>query len=262
MPRFAVIGGSGVYDPTLLEGIREEKLTNEFGSASVAIGRYRGREVAFMARHGAGHSVPPAQINYRANIRALKDLGVEYCISTSAVGSLDETAPPGSFVLVDGFLDFTKARPVTFFDGGDHGVAHVDVTDPYCPTLGTIVMGCGAKAGIEVRMGGTYVCCEGPRYETAAEIRMFQKLGGTVVGMTNVPECVLARESEICYRTICIVTNFAAGISPTKLTHKEVVELMGQRIEPLKRLVFDSLMAIDEGTRTCSCATALQGASG
>jgi len=262
MPRFAVIGGSGVYDPTLLTDVRDQTVETDFGTARVAIGTFKGREVAFMARHGSGHSVPPGQINYRANIRALKQIGVEYVISTSAVGSLQPNVPPGTFVMVDNFLDFTRGRQSTFFDGGDRGVAHVDVTHPYGDTLGTLVKATADGLDLKLHDGGIYVCSEGPRYETAAEVKLYQTFGGTVVGMTNVPECVLAREAELCYRTICIVTNFAAGISPTKLTHKEVVDLMAERIEPLKKLVFGVLETIDEGKRDCSCATALQGASG
>ena len=262
MPKYAVIGGSGVCDPSLLDNIQEKTVETTYGPATMYIGEYKGREVAFMARHGSGHSVPPGKINYRANIQGLKDVGVEYVISTSAVGSLQPDVPPGTFVLVDQFYDFTKAREATFFDGGERGVAHIDVTEPYCPSLGPLILEKGKGMNLDIRDSGVYVCCEGPRYETAAEVKLFQGFGGTVVGMTNVPECVLAREAELCYRTICIVTNFAAGISPTKLTHKEVVELMGQRIEPLKKLVFSVLESIDDGERTCSCASALQGASG
>ncbi len=262
MPRYAVIGGSGVYDPSLLDNVRDEIVKTTYGEAKVAIGEYKGREVAFMSRHGSGHSVPPSKINYRANIQALKNLGVEYIISTSAVGSLQPDVAPGNFVIVDQFLDFTKVRESTFFDGGERGVAHVDVTKPYCPSLSKQIIDLSKEMKLPHLEAGTYVCCEGPRYESSAEVKLYQTFGGTVVGMTNVPECVLVRESEICYQTICIVTNFAAGISPTKLTHKEVVELMAERIEPLKKLVFGVLEGLSDGERDCSCATALQGASG
>jgi 5'-methylthioadenosine phosphorylase len=262
MPKVAVIGGSGVYDPQLLDNVQDKEIETIYGKAKVAIGTYKGIEVAFMARHGSGHSVPPGKINYRANIQALKDIGVEHVISTSAVGSLQQDVPPGTFVLLNNFLDFTKAREATFFDGGVRGVAHVDVTNPYCPTLGPSIFKQAKEMGINILETGTYVCCEGPRYETGAEVKLYSSFGGTVVGMTNVPECVLAREAELCYQTICIVTNYAAGISPTKLTHKEVVELMAENIEALKKLVFTVIENIDMGKRTCSCATALEGASG
>ena len=263
MPKYAVIGGSGVYDPSLLENTREETVETPYGSARVSIGSYNGSEVAFMARHGSQHSVPPGKINYRANIKALSELGVEYVVSTSAVGSLQKEIEPGSFVLVDQFYDFTKGRESTFFDGTHEGVAHIDVTEPYCPSLGPLIAELATAMELPIKRSGVYVCCEGPRYETAAEVKLFQSFGGDVVGMTNVPECVLAREAELCYRTICIVTNFAAGISPHKLTHKEVVDLMKQRLNPLKKLVFATIDGIsNEEKRDCSCARALQGASG
>ncbi len=250
-----------MYDPELLEDCRKETVSTRYGTVEVVLGTYKGREVAFLARHGKGHSVPPHRINYRANIMALKQLGVERIVSTSAVGSLDPDCPPGTFLIVSQFLDFTKMREHTFFGGEEGRIAHVDVTEPYCPQLGAFILEAAGELDLQVREGGTYVCCEGPRYETAAEISMYRMLGGTVVGMTNVPECTLAREAEICYRTICIVTNFAAGISDEKLTHREVVGLMKNRMEDLKRLLMRTLEKMD-APRTCGCGEALDGASG
>lgn len=250
--RLAIIGGTGVYDPRILENIREEVITTPYGQAMVRIGTYQGEPVAFMARHGVNHSVPPHLINYRANIYALKMLGVERVIATTAVGSCNRNMKPGDFVVVDQFLDFTKGRISTFFEGGEAGVVHTDVTEPYCPEIRSVLIAAAEEVGIPVHPAGTYVCTEGPRFETAAEIRMFGQLGGDVVGMTNVPECVLAREAGLCYATVSMVTNFGAGISPNPLTHEEVLEVMAANGENLKKLLFTTLKQI-ASERGCTC---------
>jgi len=250
--RLAIIGGTGVYDPRILSNIREEKVTTPYGEIRVTIGTYEGEEVAFLPRHGKNHSVPPHLINYRANIAGLKKLGVERVIATTAVGSLNPNMKPGDFVLVDQFLDFTKGRPSTFFEGGSEGVVHTDFTEPYCPELRSILLKAAQGLNLTVHNGGCYVCTEGPRFETPAEIRMFAKLGGDLVGMTNVPEVVLAREAGLCYATVSMVTNFAAGISNTPLTHEEVLQMMAANAENLKRLVMATLPAIPR-ERHCTC---------
>jgi 5'-methylthioadenosine phosphorylase len=252
--RLAIIGGTGVYDPRILENIREEVVGTPYGDALVRIGTYGGEEVAFLARHGTGHTVPPHLINYRANVSALKQLGVERVIATTAVGSTNPNMKPGDFVLVDQFLDFTKNRISTFFEGGEVGVVHTDFTEPYCPECRAVLAEAAQALPITVHNGGCYVCTEGPRFETPAEIRMFAKLGGDLVGMTNVPESVLAREAGICYATVSMVTNFGAGISPTALTHEEVLEVMAHNAENLKRLIMGSLGAIPR-TRGCQCGS-------
>lgn len=250
--RMAIIGGTGVYDPRILENVREEVISTPYGEASLRIGTYAGEEVAFLARHGTKHTVPPHLINYRANIYALKMLGVERVIATTAVGSINRNMKPGDFVLTDQFIDFTKGRVSTFFDGGEAGVVHTDFTEPYCPEIRTVLAEAAREVGVTAHDGGTYVCTEGPRFETPAEIRMFERLGGDLVGMTNVPEVVLAREAGICYATVSMVTNFAAGISPTKLTHEEVLEVMAANGENLKRLVMAALTRIPR-ERGCRC---------
>lgn len=252
--RLAIIGGTGVYDPRILENIREEIITTPYGDAKVRIGTYQGEEVAFLARHGTNHSVPPHLINYRANIYALKMLGVERVIATTAVGSVNRNMKPGDFVIIDQFLDFTKHREHTFFEGGEAGVVHTDVTEPYCPECRQVLLAAATEVGINAHQTGTYVCTEGPRFETPAEIRMFATLGGDLVGMTNVPEVVLAREIGLCYATVSMVTNFAAGISPTNLTHDEVLEVMAANSENLKRLVMATLTRIP-AERHCTCAS-------
>ncbi|AVX20470.1 5'-methylthioadenosine phosphorylase [Carboxydocella sporoproducens DSM 16521] len=252
----AIIGGTGVYDPRLFSDLRDELLENEYGTTSVKIGLYKGKEIAFLNRHGAGHSVPPHLVNYRANIKALKDLGVQRIFATAAVGSLKQEFPPGAFVLVDQFLDFTKQRESTFFTGGEKGVIHIDMTEPYCPHLREIIAQAASRKGIEIAKGGVYVCTEGPRFETPAEIRMYRSLGGDLVGMTSVPEVVLAREAEICYATIAMVTNFAAGISPTPLTHTEVLETMAQNASKLQTLLLEVMDNLPQ-ERNCSCGRAI-----
>lgn len=250
--RLAIIGGTGVYDPRILADIREKSVSTPYGDVKLRIGTYEGEEVAFLPRHGAKHSVPPHLINYRANIWALKMIGVERVIATTAVGSLNKAMKPGDFVLTDQFLDFTKNRISTFFEGGEMGVVHTDFTEPYCPECRAVLSRAAKAAGITAHDGGCYVCTEGPRFETPAEIRMFATFGGDLVGMTNVPEVTLAREAGLCYATVSMVTNFAAGISPSALTHEEVLEVMAENAENLKRLVMGTLREIPV-ERGCTC---------
>jgi 5'-methylthioadenosine phosphorylase len=266
MPRIAIIGGSGVYDPRLLENIREEIIRTPYGEVKVKIGEYKGEEIVFMPRHGEKHSVPPHKINYRANIWGLYELGVERILATSAVGSLNENMKPGDFVVLDQLIDFTKNRVYTFYDGEESPhdrkfVAHVDFTEPYCPELRNAIIRAAKELRFPYHPKGTYACMEGPRFETKAEIRMLKILGADVVGMTQVPEAILARELEMCYSSVAIVTNFAAGISPTKLTHTEVVELMAKKSEEIKLLLMKAIEYIPR-ERRCGCKDALKGATG
>lgn len=253
---FAIIGGTGVYDPALLESPTTEIVDTPYGQAQVTLGTFEGKSVAFMPRHGTGHSIPPHKVNYRANIAALKQLGVTQVLATAAVGSLQMKYEPGSLVLIDGFLDFTKSRPTTFFESGP--VVHVDMTDPYCGRLRQAVKQSAERLGIPIHDGGTYVCAEGPRFETPQEIRLYQSWGAAVVGMTSVPEVVLAKEAELCYATVCMVTNYGAGISPTPLTHEEVVEEMAKNVHRIRALFFDTIAHLD-GERNCRCSHAVGG---
>lgn len=255
----AIIGGTGVYDPNILSNIRDVAVSTIYGDTVVKVGTYQGQEVAFMNRHGAGHSVPPHLVNYRANIAALKKLGVKSILATAAVGSLNLDMKPGHFVFVDQFLDFTKARKHTFFEGGEQGVVHVDVTDPYCGDLRHLMAECAQGQGLIYHQGGVYITAEGPRFETPAEIKMYSQLGGDLVGMTSVPEVVLAREAEMCYATICMVTNYAAGISPTPLAHQEVLDIMAENATNLRQLAMGTL-ALIAPDRQCSCHTLVGGA--
>lgn len=256
----AVIGGSGVYSLDLIKNHKTIRVDTPYGeSPEIIIGDVSDRKVAFIPRHGREHTSPPHLINYRANLWSLKDLGVERILATTAVGSLNPDIKPGEFVLLDQFIDFTSNRPLTFYEGGEEGVVHVDITEPYCPELRSVLKDNAEDLEIDLIPNGTYACTEGPRYETRAEIQLFHDLGLDVVGMTNATEATLARELEICYSTISIVTNFGAGISKSKLTHSEVSELMNMNSMYVKELLFSSISKIPE-ERNCSCKDALKGA--
>lgn len=259
MAELAIIGGSGFYQPGIFNEPREIKIDTPYGTVTPLIGKAGGAEVAFIPRHGKEHALLPHQLNYQANIWALKEVGVKRIIATSAVGSLNRKYPPGSMVIIDQFLDFTKQRPFTFFEKGDAFRAHVDMTEPYCPELRERIKRAAAACKIPVHSGGCYVCVEGPRYETAAEIRMFQKLGGDVVGMTGVPEVVLARELGICYAGISTITNWAAGLSKHPLTHHEVVSVMQDNQRKLRDLILGCVTTVLEGDFNCECGKTSEG---
>lgn len=250
--RLAIIGGTGVYDPKMLEGVETFEVDTRYGKALLSWGTYKGEKVAFLARHGTKHGTPPHKINYRANIAALVKLGITRVIATAAVGSLNQAMPPGAMVLLGQFLDFTKVREATFFDGGEAGVVHTDFTEPYCPDLNKQLLAAAESAGLELLQSGVYVCTEGPRFETPAEIEMYKLFGGDLVGMTNVPEVVLAREAGLCYSTVALSTNFAAGISPTALTHHEVLDVMAENIEKMRTLLMEMIPRVSDD-RNCPC---------
>lgn len=207
----AIIGGTGVYSTG--QNKREEKINTKFGEVELDIVNIDGEDIVFLARHGKSHSVPPHLINYRANIMALKEIGVNYIYATAAVGSCNKNYAPGDVVVINDFIDFTKLRPVTFFDGGEEPVKHVDMSDPYCKNMREKFYQRAEEAGLDIKGNAVYVCVEGPRFETASEIQMYKNLGGDVLGMTTVPEVVLAKELGICYSTIGIITNWCTGIS-------------------------------------------------
>lgn len=254
--RIAIIGGTGVYDPKFLENPEELIIETPYGPAKILKGIYKGEEVGFLARHGVKHSVPPHKINYRANMWALKSLGVERILATTAVGSLKMNLVTGDLVLLDQFIDFTKGREYTFYDGSDGRVIHIDFSEPYCPELRKILIEEAKNLGIKLHPYGTYVCTEGPRFETPAEIKMFSNFGD-VVGMTNVPEVVLARELEMCYSAVSLVTNYAAGISKNPLSHQEVLSAMAENIEKVRNL-FASVITKIPRERNCPCKSALR----
>jgi len=255
----AIITGSGVYELSGLSVIERIDATSPFGPPSDRIVKcdLEGRTVMFLPRHGSSHTIPPHRVNYRANIWALKELGVERIISVSAVGGINRDFAPGSIVLADQILDFTKSRISTFYDGDD--VVHVDFTTPFCEDMRNIISGAAEAEGIELITRGTYVAVEGPRLETAAEIGFYRSAGADVVGMTAMPEAVLAREAELCYAGIYVVTNYAAGIRDGRLTTDEVVVTMRRADETIKRLLAAGIEPLD-GERRCACGNALDNA--
>jgi 5'-methylthioadenosine phosphorylase len=247
-----IIGGSGVYEITERADFSTSELVEtDYGEVEVSILDICDKKVAFIPRHASGHSIPPHKINYRANIDALRNVGVTKIIATNSVGSMNPEMPPGSFVIPDDFLDFSQNRVKTFYEDS---VVHVDVTEPYCPNLRDVL----DKSG-DVILGGTYVCTEGPRFETPAEIKMFRMLGGDLVGMTGLPEVTLAREREMCYNSICIVSNYASGISEQELTIDEVFEMVKEMEADLLELIYNFIKNVDDGS-DCTCNHALEGA--
>lgn len=229
-----LIGGSGLE--ALFGEAGYKAVDTPYGSVEYLVTEVGGVEVIFIPRHGRRHEHSPHRVNYLGNIYAMRRLGVEKVVATSAVGGIDESLHPGVMVIVDQFIDFTK-RHITFYD---KHVVHVDVSRPYCPTMNRILYGAGRGVGARVRLGGTYVCTEGPRFETPAEISMFRLLGASVVGMTNVPEVVLAREAGLHYSLISIITNYAAGMQD-RITADEVVRVMERASAGLRRLVEKAL---------------------
>ncbi|MGI6142363.1 MAG: S-methyl-5'-thioadenosine phosphorylase [bacterium] len=255
--KVAIIGGTGVYDLDFLSEKKTTTVSTPFGAVSLQTGLYQGIGTAFLARHGHDHSVAPHRINYQANLWALKTLGIQRVLATAAVGSLRRELPPGHLVLVDQFIDFTKQRPLTFFEGQDSPVVHTDFTEPYCPELRRYLLE-SAPAGCWLHNRGVYVCTEGPRFETPAEIRLFAQLGGDVVGMTGIPEVVLARELGLCYATIALVTNYGAGLSSQPLTHQEVLECQQANANNLRSLLQNTLPRL-KGNPGCQCRKANPG---
>ncbi|MGQ9781829.1 MAG: S-methyl-5'-thioinosine phosphorylase [Nitrososphaeria archaeon] len=241
--RFAIVAGTGM--DKLFDLSDGQELKTPYGSVSIYL--VRGLEqVYFLPRHGIDYSVPPHRINYRANVYALNMIGIKYVIATNAVGSLKKRLSPGSLVLPDQVIDFTKSRLSTFFEGEDGRVVFTDVTQPYSEAVRSAVIKAGKLLQITVYRRGTYVCTEGPRYETSAEILAFKKLGGDVVGMTGVPEVFLARELGIEYATIATVTNYAAGIVD-RISHNLVLEIMRRSQEKVRSLILESMKVLREG---------------
>lgn len=258
MRKIGIIGGTGIYSPEAMKGFETEVIETPYGKALCSLGTMAGNQVAFITRHGAGHTVAPHMINYRANIWALKSLGTEEVFATSATGSLNPEMTAGHFVVCDQLLDFTKSRVNTFYDNPVRGVAHVDFTHPYCETLRTKVIDILSRTDIPFHKTGCYVCTEGPRFETAAEIKAYEVLGGDVVGMTNAQEAVLAREAEMCYTNVSIVTNMGAGISKTPLSHAEVQEAMARSIRNMEKVITGFISYNKPVQDICLCRHAMK----
>ena len=254
-----IIGGSGLYDPEVLENAREIKIYTPFGepSENITIGVIKGKSVAFLPRHGRGHRIPPHKINYRANIWALKSLGVKWVISVSAVGSLREDYKPGDLVVPDQFIDMTKSREYSFFDGPR--VAHVSMADPFCEHLREELLASAKGLGFRIHDKGTYLCIEGPRFSTRAESRLWRSWGADIIGMTLVPEVNLACEAQLCYATLALVTDYDVW-ADKPVTAEEVARTMSENVEKAKRVivgVIDKLPEDPDGSK-CSCCKSLE----
>lgn len=248
--KLGLITGTGLEDFGAGQ-CQNQGIETDYGRVTVEHMKVGEQEVYLLPRHGREHSVPPHVINYRANIMALKLLGCEMVVATNAVGSLRQSMGPTQYVLPDQFLDFTRVRPLTFYDGEDGKVRHVDVTEPYCGAMRATMAQVLEKKGLAVHPAATYLCTEGPRFETPAEIRMFRSWGADVVGMTGLPEVVLAREVGLCYASLCIVTNYAAGMTGGPIEHGEVSAIMKQ-VGAVTTGVLEELVQ-RLGTGDCGC---------
>ncbi len=253
-----IIGGTGLYDPTLLKNVEEAALETPYGAPSdkITIGELNGRKVAFLPRHGKNHTIRPTDVNSRANIFALKKLGVQHILASSAVGSLKEEYAPGNLVFVDQFIDRTTKREQSFYT--QDKVCHISVAEPMCPNLRKTLIEVARKAGIKAHSTGTYVCIEGPRFSTKAESRMFRTWGANVVGMTLVPECVLAREAEICYASMAMVTDYDVW-KDHPVCVDDIVKTMKDNVENVRNIIL-GVIAVIPKERSCDCKGALKSA--
>jgi 5'-methylthioadenosine phosphorylase len=255
-----IIGGSGLYDVEGLRKVKECSIKTPFGAPSdtVLLGEMDGIRIAFLSRHGRGHLVNPSEINYRANIYALKSLGVRRVISVSAVGSMKESIKPGDVVLPDQFIDLTKRQVSTFFEGGI--VAHVAFGDPVCASLGTALLDAARTVGATVHRGGVYLCIEGPQFSTKGESRLYRQWGASVIGMTNLPEAKLAREAELCYATVALVTDYDCWHETEQaVTVESILTTLRQNVTLAKQLLREAMRAV-AGVTVCGCHRALQDA--
>jgi 5'-methylthioadenosine phosphorylase len=256
--QIGVFGGSGFY--SLLDNAREIRVNTPYGppSAPVTVGDIDGRSVAFLPRHGNDHSLPPHAINYRANVWAMKSLGVTRIIGPNACGSLQPDVKPGDFVICDQFVDRTWGRKDTFYDGPI--TTHVSSADPYCPVMRQVAVDKAAELGIRAHPTGTVVVIQGPRFSTRAESRWFASQGWEVINMTQYPECYLARELEICYCNISLITDHDAGTEGVEpVSNEEVIRVFGENNEKVRALLHAMIPALPE-ERSCVCSHALEGA--
>ena len=258
--RVGIIGGSGLYQMEGLTGVQELEIPTPFGnpSDSYRLGTLEGQSVVFLARHKRNHTIMPSELNFRANIYGFKQLGVEWIISASAVGSLKEEHRPLDIVLPDQFYDRTKTRISTFF--GDGVVVHVSFADPICSQLAGVVQQAGADALVPIKCGGTYVCMEGPQFSTKAESNTYRSWGMDLIGMTNLQEAKLAREAEICYTTMALVTDYDCWRpAHDAVTVAEVVQNLKMNAENAQKIIRAAVKRLPI-VRTCPCRNALQNA--
>jgi 5'-methylthioadenosine phosphorylase len=254
--KFSVIGGSGFEQ--LFQNTKPIQVETPYGLAStLSIGKVDDHHVVFLSRHGSNHSIPPHRINYKANIWALNDLGVERIIALNAVGAINSGFKPCDIVLPHDFIDFTKSRPSTFYDKAP--VTHVDMSVPYCPEINSVLIESLKHTDLRVHKKAVLACAEGPRYETPAETEMFRRLGADIVSMTGIPEAVLARELEICYVPLCFVSNMAAGLQDklTPLASSEMSQIISFR---LGQALIEALKNLPSARKDCPCSKALKDA--
>ncbi|GAB6072150.1 S-methyl-5'-thioadenosine phosphorylase [Venenivibrio stagnispumantis] len=278
--KIGIIGGSGLYQIDGFKILEEKELNTPFGEPSdkYIITEYKDKTVIFLPRHGKGHKFPPHLINYRANIWGFRKLGVKYILSISAVGGINPKMKGGDFVIANQFIDFTKSRVSTFYEGifskeddtdlndkvkeylNNKRVVHIDVSEPFCPVMKESLKNALSSLNLPFHQNGCYVATEGPRLESSAEIKALSILEADIVGMTLIPELVLARELAIHFASVHIVTNFAAGISENRLTSDEVIEMMKQRNEDIKNILKQFLDNIPSNFN-CSCEEVLERAA-
>jgi 5'-methylthioadenosine phosphorylase len=259
-PVLAVIGGSGLYQFPSLKNARQLSLDTPFGkpSSSITIGELSGKKVAFLARHGIGHTILPTEVNSRANIYALKSIGVTRIVSVSACGSLRDDFKPGDIVIPDQLVDFTCLRPRSFFGNGI--VAHIGAADPFCKDLSSAIVESLNQSGKTVHTGGTYITIEGPRFSTRAESNLFRSWGMSIVGMTACPEAILAREAEICYATMAHVTDYDVWhTDELPVTVEIVIKVLNQNTAVAQKSI-ETLVRILPETNDCDCMNALKDA--
>ncbi|HBL16930.1 MAG TPA: S-methyl-5'-thioadenosine phosphorylase [Elusimicrobia bacterium] len=258
--RFAVIGGSGLYDLEGIADVSEHRIRTPFGdpSGAVVLGTIAGVRCAFLPRHGRGHVLLPSEVNSRANIWALKSLGVQRILAMTAVGSLREELAPRHFVFPDQLVDETRGRRQTFF--GEGVVAHVAFAHPFCAEVSDLLHAEAGKLGLTVHRGGTYICMEGPAFSTKAESDMHRRLGYSIIGMTALGEAKLAREAEICYSTVAMVTDFDCWKEEDEVSAGKVVAHMIANVANARRLIAAALPRLAAAERRCGCAHALRGA--
>lgn len=256
-----IFGGSGFY--SFLENLKPYKIETPYGppSSQVMVGELYGKRIAFIPRHGEQHQYPPHMVNYRANLYAFKLLGVKRVIGPCAAGSLKPEIKPGDFVICDQYVNLTSGRKDTFYDGPI--TTHISSADPYCPQLREIAIECCKKLGLSFHPSGTVVVIQGPRFSTRAESRWFRSLGWEVINMTQYPEVTLARELEMCYVNISLITDYDTGLEGDPnikpVTHEEVMKIFQENIDKLKSLIIEMVKSIPE-ERTCPCPNILKGA--
>ena len=253
-----IVGGTGVYSTDLFSNEERVKIYTPFGETSdlINIGEFAGRKLAFIPRHGRNHTVPPHRINSRANIWALKKLGVTRIIAPSAVGSLRREYKPGEIAIPHQFIDFTKNRKYTFYDGGE--ICHVSTADPFCKDLRGIVKECAIGLNYIAHSNLTYLCIEGPRFSTKAESHLFRNMGADIIGMTVVPECILAREVEICYVSISTITDYDVW-TESQVSSYEILEILKKNVDRTKNLIKQLIPLVPNERLNCTCGHALEG---